>query len=122
MKKNLFRFCIIGGGTTLIDWCIYWFLSKSIDVTIAKIISMVFASVFSYFFNKIWTFENADRKHVKYLWKYYITFAVNIGINTSINTFIYSRTEQKLIALVIATGCATVANFILQKFWVFKEG
>lgn len=122
MKKNLFRFCIIGGCTTVIDWCIYWLMSKSIDVSLAKICSMLLVSIFSYFFNKFWTFENVDKEHKRYIWRYYITFVINIMINTSINTGIYKVTGKKILALFIATGCATIVNFLLQRFWVFKCG
>lgn len=118
--KKLIRFGIIGGCTTLIDWCIYWFLSRKVDVTVAKITSMLLASVFSYVFNKFWTFENSDKNHGKYLWKYYITYVINITINTTINTVIYKITERKFWALLIATGGATMVNFLLQTFWVFR--
>lgn len=121
MKQSILRFCIIGGITTGIDFCVYWFLSKKIDVSIAKIGSMLFASVFSYYFNKLWTFENSDRNHKNYLWKYYIAFVINITINTVINTFIYANSGKKILAFAAATGCAAAANFLLQKFWVFKE-
>lgn len=121
MKQSILRFSIIGGITTAIDFCIYWFLSKKIDVSIAKICSMLFASVFSYYFNKLWTFENGDRNHKKYLWKYYTAFVINIAINTVINTLIYANSGKVLLAFAVATGCAAAANFLLQKFWVFKE-
>lgn len=121
MKKSIIRFGVIGGATTVIDWAIYWFLSKAVGITIAKICSMILASIFSYIFNKLWTFENSDRNHVSYLWKYYITFAINVTINTTINTFMFNKTNEKLISLIVATGCATIVNYLLQRFWVFGE-
>ena len=87
-----------------------------------KIISMLIASVFSYMLNKTWTFGNNDRNHKLYIWKYYVAFVINVAVNTLINTLIYNKTKQKLIALIIATGCATIVNFTLQKVWVFKKG
>lgn len=121
MKKSILRFGVIGGIATILDWAVYWFLSESIDISVAKICSMVLASIFSYFFNKFWTFENLDKNHANYLWKYYITFFVNVAINTSINTAMLIWTEQKLLSLILATGCATIVNYVLQRLWVFGE-
>lgn len=120
--KRLFRFCIIGGITTIIDFIIYWFLSKSIDISLAKICSMLCASIFSYFINKSWTFENSDNKHIRYIWRFYIVFVINIILNTS-NKLAYEKTRNKIFAFIVATGCATIINYLLQNFWVFrKEG
>lgn len=119
--ENIVRFFIVGVVTTTIDWTIYWFLSQMMNITIAKIFSMLVASLFSYSLNKVWTFKNSDRRHEKYLWKYYVTFIINIAINTTVNTLIYNNTRTKLFALIVATGCATVINYIMQRFWVFNN-
>lgn len=121
--RRLFRFCIIGGITTIIDFIIYWFLSQSIDISIAKICSMLCASIFSYFINKSWTFNNSDNRHKRYIWRFYIVFIINISLNTSINKLTYDKTGNKIFAFIVATGCATIINYLLQNFWVFrKEG
>ena len=120
-KKSLLRFIIIGGCTTLIDWTIYLIISRWINITVSKIISMLCASLFSYILNKYWTFENNDSHHSRYIWKYYVTFGINVAINTSINTLTYNISGNKIIALIVATGCATVANYLLQRFWVFSK-
>lgn len=119
--KKIMRFAVVGGFTTAIDWLIYWGLSIYINVTISKICSMLIASVFSYAVNKFWTFDNSDKKHTRYIWKYYVTFVINVAINTSINTLVFTYTGQKLIALVLATTCGTLVNYLLQNFWVFKK-
>lgn len=121
MRKNIIRFLVVGAFTTAIDWTIYLGLSRVIHITFAKVTSMLLASFFSYVFNKRWTFQNKDKKHEKYIWRYYITFLINVVINTAINTFVYGVVLNKFVALVVATGCATVVNFILQRFWVFDE-
>lgn len=118
--KSIFRFIVIGGLTTLIDFIIYWFISKCLNVTISKVISMLLASIFSFYFNKVWTFSNADSKKIKYLWKYYVTFSLNVLINTTVNTTVFYHTGEKVIAFVIATGVATTFNYLMQKLWVFK--
>lgn len=121
MKRSIIRFAIVGTITTVIDFIIYWFISKTCDISVAKCISMLLASIVSYFLNKLWTFENNDKKNSKYLWKFYVTFGVNMGINISVNRLVYSLSNNKIWAFILATGCATVVNYILQRVWVFKD-
>lgn len=61
IDKSLYRFVLTGGSSTLIDFIIYYFMSNYIDISIAKCISMLCSSVYSYYLNKRWTFEN-DKK------------------------------------------------------------
>lgn len=120
MRKNILRFCIVGGATTCIDFIIYILVSKMCSITIAKCVSMFAASLFSYVFNKVWTFENDDKNNGRYIWKFYVTFGVNMSINVSVNALVFGIYHNKIIAFVIATGCATIVNFLLQRLWVFK--
>ena len=121
MKKCILRFIVIGGISTLIDFGIYWICSKVCDISIAKFVSMLIASVLSYILNKLWTFEDTKKTNLVSLVKYYITFGVNMGINISINRWIFICSGNKFIAFVVATGCAMIVNFLLQNFWVFRK-
>lgn len=118
---SIFRFLIIGGSSTIIDFIIYYILSCCIDISISKCISMLCASIYSYFLNKYWTFVNDDKRPLLTIIKYYITFAVNMVINISVNSFIFYHTQSKIIAFIIATGIAMIINYLLQKNWVFKK-
>lgn len=121
MQLDMAKFVIVGCMTTSIDFAIYMLLSLKISVTIAKCVSMLCASVFSYFVNKKWTFEDNHRTDIWYLVRYYISFACNLGTNVSINTFLVNKTGNKFIAFVLATGCAMVVNYVLQRFFVFRS-
>ena len=121
MTKKAFKFLVIGGMSTLIDFCIYMLISKNIDVTISKIISMGIASVFSFIFNKSWTFTNDKNVTKKMIVLFYLGLAVNIAVNASVNTLVYNITNQKIISFVIATGVAMVVNFLIQNFIVFRN-
>jgi len=121
MKKNIVKFIVIGGITTLIDFCIYMAVNNFLDISVAKFCSMLIASLFSYYFNKKWTFENSEKTDVFYLMKYYTTFIINMSVNISINRIAYNYSRNKMIAFVIGTGFAMIINFLLQKFWVFRK-
>ncbi len=130
MKKSAYRFIIVGGVATFIDFLLYMVLSRYMDISIAKFLSMSASSILSYFANKCWTFSNNERSNMKYITKYYVTFFVNMSVNLLINRCVYyicvSRfllmtSLSKCVAFVIATGVAMIVNYVLQKCWVFKQ-
>ena len=125
MKKpfqwKLFRFLITGGCSTGIDFVIYIFLSRSINLSVAKTISMCTASVFSYFVNKKWTFQDKKAVYTTQVFKYTLAQSVNLGVNVGINAAMFSLFHQKVIAFVLATGTAMTVNYLMQKWFVFSE-
>lgn len=120
-SRSLIRFIVIGGGSTLIDFIIYMIISNYIDISVSKCISMIAASIFSFIFNKKWTFENTDNTDIIQISKYIFCQLINIAINTTVNSICYGISKSKLLAFVVATGCAMIVNYILQKLIVFKE-
>ena len=60
LSSKIVRFVLVGGCSTGIDFVIYVLLSMQIPITISKGISMISASVFSYFVNKQYTFGKDD--------------------------------------------------------------
>lgn len=118
---SFFKFLLVGGSSTLIDFIIYLLLSMRLDITISKILSMIIASFFSYMVNKKWTFVYDGKTNVALIFKYIFSQLVNISVNTLVNTFMYNWLELKIVAFVIATGVAMIVNYLLQKFLVFKR-
>ena len=121
-NKSEFRFLIIGGCSTLIDFIIYMIISNYINITLAKLCSMMIASVFSYIFNKNWTFKDKENTSIKLVMKYVFSQIINILVNTMTNTLVYNMTRIKILSFVCATAIALVINFLLQKIVVFNGG
>ena len=69
LSSKIVRFVLVGGCSTGIDFVIYVLLSMQIPITISKGISMISASVFSYFVNKQYTFANKEKTTLAYLIK-----------------------------------------------------
>lgn len=118
-KSKIFRFLIVGGCSTLIDFVGYMLLSIKINITLSKGISMIVSSIFSYFANKKFTFNNRDKTNIVYLARFYLVFAANFVTNLGVNYLIFNRTGYKLLAYVLAAVCGMTVNFLGQKFVVF---
>lgn len=125
MKKNkleyqILMFIVIGGLATTIDFIIYSYLLDFISINFSKLISMLVSSLFSYFMNKIFTFNKGKNYNSKYLIKFYIIFLLNLLTNIFANYYVYKWTSIKILAFILATLFGMIVNFIGQKFFVFK--
>ncbi len=119
--KKILRFCIVGGLSTLLDFGIYMLLSRNIDITVSKIISMSIACIFSFFVQKMWTFSNRNLVSAKMVVLFIVSQLINIGVNASTNALCFNITANKIIAFIVATGVAMVVNFLLQNYIVFPK-
>lgn len=119
--KSFFKFCIVGGCATAIDFVLYMLLSAVIPVHAAKTISMICSCTFSFIMNKLWSFEAKDSRTFAEIPKYIITQIVNISLNVGMNSLFLKITGNKIISFVCATGFTMLINFLLQKHFVFKK-
>lgn len=120
-KRVFIRFLLVGGSSTLLDYVLYWLLSARIHFNIAKCISMVCSCVYSFFLNKMFTFQDRRKTSISHVGKYIFSQCINIGTNVLVNAVIYELTEIKLLGMVCATGVAMIVNFLLQRFLVFNS-
>lgn len=105
----------------MIDFFVYMLVSVKLDINVAKGISMICSSVFSYIANKNYTFSNKEKTNAIYLVKFYLVFGANFIVNLGTNRLVYSVTENKVIAFIFATICGMTVNYIGQRFVVFYK-
>lgn len=121
IKKQLFRFIVIGVVGTTIDWILYISLLEVFPTSLAKSLSFIVASIIGFIFNKVWTFNDTNSAKVqivKYSILYTSTLLVNIIVNYCVLIIFPS---EYFLAFFIATGVHTIVNFCGQKYWVFKS-
>lgn len=120
-NSDFFRFLIVGGTATLIDFTIYILLNNKMGIIVSKSLSMLCSCIYSFFMNRTWTFKVESRTSILQIVKYIISQLINISINTITNTIIYNLTGDKILSFIVATGFAMIINYLLQKLIVFKE-
>ncbi len=121
IPTSFYRFLLIGGSATVIDFIIYIFISNYLDIKISKALSTSLASIYSFILNKKWTFTDESKLSSFQVVKYIIVQIINILVNTTINTITYQFTSMKVISFIIATSISMMVNYILQRIVVFKE-
>lgn len=121
LQNKFFRFLLVGSCSTAIDFVIYMLFSLRIQINIAKTISMLMASVFSYAANKLFTFQDTHKTNVGYLIRFYIVFVLNLATNIWVNYICYNSSENKVLSFVFATAVGMTLNYLGQRFFVFRK-
>lgn len=130
LKRELPIFMVVGLITIAIDFSIYLYLiyPLSLNHNLAKGISFIGGTIFSYFANRFWTFNQqitGSGSIKRFIFVYSISITANIIMNTlCISWFAHLSLIPKYIILfsfLLATGLSATLNFFGMKFYVFTE-
>lgn len=127
IHSEFFRYCVVGGTTTLLDLVVYFVLCELLhrDPTLSNVLSIGVSIIYSFFMNKIFVFRtpwNEHRAVFDELWKFVSsrlgTMALEIGlVFVFANLMGYDGFVSKLATQVIIF----IANYVLSKFWAFRK-
>lgn len=125
--RQFIKFSFVGVGNTVIDFGVYFVLTRSFvffasNYLLANFISFLMAVIFSFTLNKYWTF----RAHTRTIWAQYVRFiAVSVVALMIAQTLLYILVSvvslHDLVAKAITTVVVVFWNFFLNKFWTFSE-
>jgi putative flippase GtrA len=133
IKRELVIFLVVGLLTVAIDFLlyrglIYLNLFGLDSVNLAKGLSFIGGTIFAYFANRFWTFNQQTTSSgsvVRFSFVYLIGLLANIAINylsiDLLSNIISIPEYTLLIAFLLATGVSATLNFIGMKFFVFTE-
>lgn len=128
LRTQLFRFVVVGVIATCVDAGLYFAEIRllGMDYDVSKAISFLFGTTVSFLLNRAWTFEASNADHTatrRFLVLYAVTFLLNVAVNRLVLwTLLPTGLSKDLVeptAVVVATACSTITNFIGQKLWVF---
>lgn len=117
------KFCTVGLMGMIIDFAITWLLKEKFKINkfVANSIGFLVAASSNYYFNRIWTFQSAN-KQVALEYSEFIGIAI-VGLITN-NIFLWFFNEKlKLnfyIAKFIAVLLTTAWNFFANYFFTFR--
>lgn len=125
--KQVVKFAIVGFFNTLLDFSIYFGLTRfwefwRTNYLWANFISFSIAATSSYILNKTWTFRDKERKiHIQYF-KFILVSAIGLLINETVLYILVTHLViYDLLAKICAVGIAMFWNFGANKFWTFKS-
>ena len=133
LKRELGIFLIVGLLTVGIDFLIYrgfiYLQPFGLDnINIAKGFSFISGTIFAYFANRFWTFNQqttGSGSVLRFVVVYILGLIANIAINYLCILWLSSPAlaleYTLLIAFILATGVSASFNFIGMKFFVFTD-
>ncbi len=124
-NKELLKYIFVGLSTVLIDFIIYKFLIKFIVIYLAKTISFLSGTFFSYQLNRTWTFKSGKKtvsQFIKYLIIHITSLMLNVFINSLLlNTFSKNYFLSYEVSFLIATLTSAIYNFLFIKVFIFNN-
>lgn len=126
--RQFLTFAVIGVGNTIIDFSIYYMLTRHTAFFdyetwhryLANSISFTIATTFSFFMNRTWTFRQKGNPGMGEVARFYATTLSGLLLNNTI-LFVFSEYIGfgDIISKMFSTVFSTVWNFVFKKFWVF---
>ena len=128
IHRQLGIFLLVGLGTVAVDFVVYHaLLWLGMTISPAKLLSFLTGTVFAYFANRRWTFQNpspARGRIARFGVLYGGTLACNVFVNAVVLSFFKNLLDATIafnLAFCVATGVSAVLNFIGMKYWVFHN-
>lgn len=125
-KENLFvqifKFVIVGGIATIIDWAVYYVLYNyaHMDPLVANILSFAVSVTYNYIASVRWVFDvKKDKNKIRMLIEF-LVFSIMGLILTEILLWlgISKLGMNAMVAKIIATAIVMVFNFITRKLFL----
>ena len=122
LKKDLFRFILVGLGSNIINFSIYiliYFLFE--NLFIGTFLGYIFGLYFSFYFGRIWVFgkiyKQSTSNSIRFLAVYLLCLLLMTSIvEISTNYYMFNYKTSWFIAALVTF----INNFIGSKWFVFK--
>ena len=119
---QIFKFVIVGGIATIIDWVIYYLLYNFIHMNplVANIISFSVSVIYNYIASVKWVFDvNKDKNKVKMLVEFLIFSIIGLLLTELLLWIGINKLNMNaMIVKVVATAIVMVFNFITRKIFL----
>lgn len=124
LVRQFVKFGIVGLSNTLISLSIYYifiFINKDLYL-IGNTVGFVVSVLNSYYWNNRFVFKAENRNHIKALSKTFLSYGTTFVLGTvllivMVKVLMISEVIAPLLNLIITVPL----NFMLNKFWAFKE-
>ena len=127
LATQLFRFICTGVVGAVVDFGSTYLLSLlGLSHAASKTVGFILGTLTAYIINRRWTFQAAPstKRFVVTMASYLLTYLVQLGLFLVCIPWLedhgFSDFWTQAISFVIAQGTATVLNFIIQRWVIFR--
>lgn len=123
LSEQFAKFGIVGVTNVLVTYGIYYLLVFfRLNYLIANTIGYVAGILNSYYWNNKYVFKNNINSNAKKLMKVFISYFVTYILNIVLLSILVQKIGlSETVAPVIVIVVTIPVNFVLNKFWAFRE-
>lgn len=127
--EEIIRYLIIGGMTTLVSLITYYLFTftilnpaKSLELQVANVLSWIVSVTFAYFTNRKYVFLTKEKMSLKEAGSFYLSRVTTLLLDMLFMYLFVTKLafNDKIIKLIVQV-IVIILNYILSKFFVFKE-
>ena len=124
MKKFL-SFCVVGGIGFFVDSGVYFLMAIIFPVLLSRLLSFSSAVLFTYYFNRSFTFNKQSVMTIAEFSKYYVAMvlggAVNMGSFLLSMRLVQTIKDYPILGIAIGSVSGLFVNFIFSKLTLEKN-
>lgn len=129
MRKEVLRYLIVGGLTTLVSMVLFYgstwtFLDGNdpFQLQVANVISWVGAVAFAYVTNRVFVFESKDTRICREIVSFVSSRVLTLLLDMAVMFLLASVLSVNYnFSKIVAMGLVTVGNYVISKWLVFKK-
>ena len=119
---QIFKFVIVGGIATIIDWIVYYILYNyaHLDPLVANILSFSVSVIYNYIASVKWVFDvKKDKNKIRMLVEFLIFSVIGLILSELLLWLGINKLGMNaMIVKIIATAIVMVFNFITRKLFL----
>lgn len=120
--QQIFKFGIVGGIATAIDWIIYYIVVNFLNIPplIGNILSFSVSVIYNYTASVKWVFHVNEEKSKKRMFVEFMVFSILGLLLTELLLWVGIDIlgQDKMLVKIIATAIVMVFNFITRKLFL----
>jgi broad specificity phosphatase PhoE/pentose-5-phosphate-3-epimerase/putative flippase GtrA len=122
-KIKFFRFCLIGGVATILNYSSFFILYQLFDVhyIISSGTGYIIGVIFGFYFNKVYTFESRSSDYRPEILRYFGLYGASLVMGLALLRGLVQLGIPVLPANVLVIGFTTVTNYLGSRYLVFSS-
>ena len=121
---QIFKFIIVGGTATIIDWLVYYVLYNFLHVNplIANILSFTVSVIYNYIASVKWVFDvNKEKSKIKMVIEFLVFSVIGLLISELLLWLGINKLNlNAMLVKIVATAIVMVFNFVTRKIFLEK--